>query len=137
MNAYVPDAARGLRRVFVRDLVVNARLGILPREEAAPQRVVIGIELLVADESAPSRVGPDRLERVVDYAAAAERARAVVASGHIRLAETLAERIALACLEDHRVASARVTVEKPDILPDVGAVGVSVERVRDTAPSQS
>lgn len=137
MNAYVPDAARGLRRVFVRDLVVNARLGILPREEAAPQRVVIGIELLVADESAPSGVGPDRLERVVDYAAAAERARAVVASGHIRLAETLAERIALACLEDHRVASARVTVEKPDILPDVGAVGVSVERRRDTRPSQS
>jgi dihydroneopterin aldolase len=131
MNAYVPDARRALRRVFVRDLTVQARLGIYPKEEAAPQRVVIGIEMLVADESAPSGVGPDRLDRVVDYAAAAERARQVATSGHTRLAETLAERIALACLEDHRVEAVRVTVEKPDIMPGVGAVGVSVERRRD------
>ena len=135
MNAYSPDAARGLRRVFVRDLTVAARLGILPQEEV-PQRVVIGIELLVADESAPSAVGADRLERVVDYSLVAERARAVATSGHIRLAETLAERIALACLEDRRVETARVTVEKPDILPDVGAVGVSVERRRDAGSSR-
>ncbi|SHJ16044.1 dihydroneopterin aldolase [Roseomonas rosea] len=131
MNAYVPDARRARRRVFVRDLTVQARLGIYPKEEAAPQRVVIGIEMLVEDESAPSGVGPDRLDRVVDYAAAAERARQVATSGHTRLAETLAERIALACLEDHRVEAVRVTVEKPDIMPGVGAVGVSVERRRD------
>jgi 7,8-dihydroneopterin aldolase/epimerase/oxygenase len=131
MNAYIPDARRARRRVFVRDLTVQARLGIYPKEEAAPQRVVIGIEMLVEDESAPSGVGPDRLDRVVDYAAAAERARQVATSGHTRLAETLAERIALACLEDHRVEAVRVTVEKPDIMPGVGAVGVSVERRRD------
>ncbi|WP_338663743.1 dihydroneopterin aldolase [Pararoseomonas sp. SCSIO 73927] len=131
MIPYIPDAARGLRRVFVRDLTVQARLGVYPKEEAAPQRVVIGIELLVRDESAPSAVGPDRVERVVDYAAAAEKARAVATTGHTRLAETLAERIAAACLEDPRVEAARVTVEKPDILPHVGAVGVSVERRRN------
>ncbi|MBP0491961.1 dihydroneopterin aldolase [Roseomonas sp. SG15] len=130
MTAYVPDAERGLRRVFVRDLTVEARLGVLPKE-VVPQRVVIGIELLVRDESAPAGVGPDRLERVVDYGAAAEKARLVATTGHTRLAETLAERIAVACLEDSRVVSARVTVEKPDILPHVGAVGVSVERRRN------
>ena len=130
MIPYLPDASARLRRVFVRDLTVQARLGVYPREEAAPQRVVIGIELLVADDAAPAGIGPDRLERVVDYAAVAERAKAVATSGHTRLAETLAERIAMACLEDTRVESARVTVEKPDILPHVGAVGVSVERRR-------
>jgi len=130
MIAYLPDALAGLRRVFVRDLTVQARLGVYPQEEAAPQRVVIGIELLVRDEAAPSGVGVDRLERVVNYAAVAQRAREVATGGHTRLAETLAERIAVACLEDARVEAARVTVEKPDILPDVGAVGVSVERRR-------
>lgn len=130
MTSYIPDAERGLRRVFVRDLTVQARLGVHPREEAAPQRVVIGIELLVLDDAAPAGIGPDRLERVVDYAAIAERARVVATTGHTRLAETLAERIAVACLEDPRVSSARVTVEKPDVLPHVGAVGVSVERRR-------
>jgi dihydroneopterin aldolase len=129
MTTYVPDAARGLRRVFVRDLTVQARLGIYPKEQA-PQRVVIGIELLVRDDAAPSGVGPDRLERVVDYGAVANRARAVATAGHTKLAETLAERIAVACLEDERVEAVRVTVEKPDIVADVGAVGVSVERRR-------
>ncbi|MFC7735016.1 dihydroneopterin aldolase [Roseomonas sp. GCM10028921] len=131
MISYIPDAGRGLRRIFVRDLTVQARLGVYPREEAAPQRVVIGIELLVEDDAAPSGVGADRLDRVVDYAVVADRARAVATGGHTRLAETLAERIALACLEDPRVRASRVTVEKPDILPGVGAVGVSVERVRN------
>jgi dihydroneopterin aldolase len=130
MTAYIPDAARALRRVFVRDLTVQARLGIFPKEVAAPQRVVIGIELLVTDDAAPAGVGPDRLERVVDYGAVANRAREVATSGHTRLAETLAERIAVACLEDPRVQAVRVTVEKPDIIPQVGAVGVSVERRR-------
>ena len=130
MIPYFPDATARLRRVFVRDLTVQARLGVYPREEAAAQRVVIGIELLVVDDAAPAGVGPDRLERVVDYAAVAERARSVATSGHTRLAETLAERIAMACLEDARVESARVTVEKPDIMPHVGSVGVSVERRR-------
>jgi len=130
MTSYSPDAERGLRRVFVRDLMVQARLGVYPREETAPQRVVIGIELLVTDDAAPAGIGPDRLERVVDYAAVTERARQVATAGHTRLAETLAERIAIASLEDPRVESARVTVEKPDAMPHVGAVGVSVERRR-------
>ncbi|WP_426958562.1 dihydroneopterin aldolase [Muricoccus radiodurans] len=128
MTAYLPDAGRGLRRVFVRDLTVHARLGIHP-SETAPQRVVIGIELLVRDEDVPG-VGPDRLDRVVNYEVPVTRAREIALAGQTRLSETLAERIALACLEDGRVVAARVTVEKPDILPGVGAVGVTVERRR-------
>ena len=50
MISYFPDAARGLRRVFVRDLTVQARLGVYPKEVAQAQRVVIGIELLVEAE---------------------------------------------------------------------------------------
>ena len=119
-----------LRRVFVRDLTLRARLGIEP-SEVEPQRVVIGIELMVDDESAADGVGPDRISRVVNYAEVADRARSIALAGHTRLAETLAERIAMAALEDPRVALARVTVEKPDILADVAAVGVTVERKRN------
>lgn len=135
MSGYAPDAARGLRRVFIRRLEVLARLGVYP-QEVVPQRVLIDIELLVEDDAAPHGVGPDRLERVVDYAAVAEAARATAGAGHVRLAETLAERIALAALADARVCAARVTVEKPDIVPDAAGVGVTVERLRNssTAP---
>lgn len=125
-----PDAARGLRLVFVRGLTVQALLGVHAHEEAAPQRVVIGIELAVRDADAPMGEGPDELSRVVDYGAVAATARRIASAGHVRLAETLAERIAVALLADARVVRARVSIEKPDVLPDVTTVGVVVERTR-------
>ena len=133
-SAYRPDAVQRLRRVFVRGLEVRASLGVLPYELHTRQRVIIGIELLVEDESAPASVGEEKLARVVDYGAVAARAREIATTGHIRLAETLAERIAVAALEDRRIVSAMVTVEKPDVLPDAAAVGVTVERQRPAAP---
>ncbi|MDO9709685.1 dihydroneopterin aldolase [Paracraurococcus lichenis] len=128
--SFAPDAGRRLRLVFVRGLTLQARLGIHPHEKAAPQRVVIGIELAVEDDAAPASVGVDDFGRVVDYAAVVKAARAVVAAGHTLLVETLAERIAAAALADPRVQRARVMVEKPDAFPDAASVGVVVERMR-------
>jgi 7,8-dihydroneopterin aldolase/epimerase/oxygenase len=85
---------------------------------------------VVQDDAAPSDVGPDEFRRVVDYARLVEVARATVATGHVLLVETLAERVALAALDDPRVQRARVTVEKPDAFADVESVGVTVERRR-------
>jgi dihydroneopterin aldolase len=131
MSGLAPDAAAGLRVVFVRGLELRALLGVHPHEKAAPQRVVVGVELAVRDEAAPSGVGEDDLRRTVDYAALVRAARTIVAEGHTLLVETLAERLALAALADPRVAKARVTVEKPDAFAEAASVGVSVERTRD------
>ena len=127
---YAPDAEGRLRVVFLRGLELQARLGIHPHEKAAPQRIRLGVELLVRDEAAPASVGADSFDRVVDYQRLVELARAEVAAGHVLLVETLAERIAAAALDDPRVERARVTVEKPDAFPDVCSVGVVVERRR-------
>ena len=127
---YAPDAEGGRRVVFVRGLELMAQLGIHPHEKAGPQRIRLDVELLVRDEAAPADVGADDIRRVVDYQHLVELARAVVATGHVLLVETLAERIAAAALADARVERARVTVEKPDAFPDVAAVGVIVERRR-------
>ena len=67
---------------------------------------------------------------MVDYEALIERVRRLVASRHVKLVETLAERVAALCLEDPRVRSARVRVEKLDAIPDAAAVGVEIERIR-------
>ena len=124
------DAAAGLRVVFVRGLELWALLGVHPHEKAAPQRVVVGVELAVRDEAAPSGVGEDDLRRTVDYSAVVRAARSIVAEGHTLLVETLAERLALAALADPRVVRVRVSVEKPDAFEDAASVGVSVERTR-------
>lgn len=124
----IANAALGLRHVFVRDMVLEARIGVFQREHGVAQRIRVNIDLAVDDAS--GAVGPDELSRVVDYGAVADGVRAIVASGHVRLVETLAERIAESCLADSRVASARIRVEKLDILPDAASVGVEVERLR-------
>lgn len=128
------DAALGLRHVFVRGLTLAASIGVHGHEREARQPVRIGIDLAVEDDGARpmSRpaAGRDELSRVVDYERVAEAVRAIVAQGHVLLVETLAERIAEACLSDHRVRIARVTVEKPEALPDADCAGVTIERRR-------
>ena len=138
----IADAVRGLRHVFLRDMVLTARIGVHPQEFAGPQRVRINVDLAAEDEGARaltgdgmaalsrSPVGRDELARVVDYEAVANAVRAIVAAGHVRLVETLAERIAEACLADPRVVSARVRVEKLDVFADAASAGVEVERRR-------
>ena len=75
-------------------------------------------------------MGRDDLARVVDYEQVANTVRGIIAAGHVRLVETLAERIAEACLLDPRVHVARIRVEKLDVFPDTAAVGVEIERTR-------
>lgn len=113
-----------LRRVFIRDLELLAQLGIHSHEKTNYQPVRINVDLCVED-SDPLE---DRLERVVDYEAIALRIRALVAQGHVNLAETLAEQIAETCLSDKRVRSARVRVEKLHAVPGAQSAGVEIER---------
>jgi dihydroneopterin aldolase len=120
----VADAARTIRHVFVRNLEVMAHIGIHGHEQGKPQPVRINLDLSVEDTHAIE----DRLENVVDYEAITKQVRAIVAAGHINLAETLAEMIASMCLEDARVRAARVRVEKLHALPGAESAGVEIER---------
>lgn len=132
MNTQIADARKGIRHVFLRDMVLPASIGVYPHEHAAPQRVRVNVDLGVDDDSlrAGVAVGPDELGRVVSYEKVADNVRAIVGAGHTRLVETLAERIARACLADPRIRMVRVRVEKLDIFPDAAAAGVEIERDR-------
>jgi dihydroneopterin aldolase len=122
------------RKMFIRDLVLNASIGVHAHEHAARQRVRINLDMVIDDQPAANMsraaVGRDDLARVVDYEAIVNRVRAIVLAGHVQLVETLAERLAEACLADARVVSAVVRVEKLDVFPDAAAAGVEVERRR-------
>ena len=115
------------RRVFVNGLEVMASVGIFEVEKRYEQRIVVSVDLDVADDYDGVS---DRLEAVVDYGRVVAAVRALVESAHFHLIETLAERIAESCLADVRVHVARITIEKPDILPGCRSVGIAIERGR-------
>jgi dihydroneopterin aldolase len=122
----IADAKRAIRHVFIRNLEVLAHIGIHGHEQGLMQPVRINVDLAVEDRAAIE----DRLDSVVDYEKISNTIRAIVAKGHINLAETLAERVAKACFEDHRVKTARVRVEKLHALPGAESAGVEIERER-------
>ena len=126
------DSARFLRHVFLRDMMLQASIGVYASEHEAPQRIRVNIDLAVDDEGASpisrQAVGRDDLARVVDYEAVANAVRSIVASGHVQLVETLAERIAETILHDTRIRIARVRVEKLDVFADAASAGVEIER---------
>lgn len=115
------------RRIFIRDLVLSARIGVWAHEKTQEQRIRINVDLDVAD----TPVDTDSLDTVVCYNTVIEGIRDIIANGHVHLAETLAERIAALCLEDGRVFTARVRVEKLDVVPDAASVGVEIVRKRE------
>jgi dihydroneopterin aldolase len=121
------EAPRGLRRVFVRDLELIGRVGLLAHEIRYEQRIVVSVELAVQDTYDGQS---DRLADVLDYSKVVDGISALVQGEHVYLLETLAERIAALCLDDRRVASARVRIEKPDIMPSCRSVGIEIERHR-------
>jgi dihydroneopterin aldolase len=131
--APVANARAAVRHVFLRDMVLAASIGVHAFEHQAPQRIRVNIDLAIDDDrlEASSLAGRDDLSRVVDYEKVADGVRAIVSSRHVRLVETLAERLAESCLLDTRVRLVRVRVEKLDIFADTASVGVEIERVRD------
>jgi dihydroneopterin aldolase len=126
MNTIQTIAGRGIRHVFIRNLELLAHIGVYRHEEDKMQPIRINMDLATEDAGDAQ----DRLDNVVDYAAVESRIRAIVSEGHVRLAETLAERIAAACLEDARVITARIRVEKLHALPGAESAGVEIERSR-------
>jgi len=117
-------AVTNSRRVFVRDLVLAWEIGVFSHEHGRKQRVRINVDLLVPEKDAHH----DQLHNIVSYSDIVDRIRALAAAGRVNLVETLAERIAALCLDDARVRSARIKVEKLDVYPDAAAVGVEIER---------
>ena len=120
---FVPAARLACLKVHVRGLVVDAEVGVYGHEHGRRQPLVIEVELTVEP-------GPvEHIADTVNYETIAEAARALAASGHVKLVETFADRLARACLRDPRVLAARVKVDKPEALaPAVAGVELTLER---------
>ena len=123
----IADARAAIRHAFVRDLVLECSIGVHQFEREATQRVRINLDLAVREADTSGQLNDD-LANVVCYEELTKGVRAIVARDHVNLVETLAEDVATMCLTDMRVRSARIRVEKLDILEDALSVGVEIER---------
>ena len=115
-------------RITLRGLRVRGHHGVLAEERAQGQDFVLDVSLVLDTRSAAAT---DDLDRTVDYSRLARVLADVVAGEPVALLETLAQRLADACLSDARVAAVDVTVHKPQApMPVPVAVSVSIRRSR-------
>ena len=112
-------------RIFLSGIRVVARHGVTAEERARPQEFEIDL-VCATDASLAART--DELSATVDYARLRAIAVAVAERGSFRLLETLAERIAVAILDEVRAPWLRVRVTKLHP-PGVGVpASVEIER---------
>jgi dihydroneopterin aldolase len=116
-------------RIALRGLRVRGHHGVFDHERAEGQDFVVDV---VLDVDVLHAAETDDLADTVDYGALAQTIARVVSGEPVNLLETLAQRIAVACLDDVRVRSVEVSVHKPEapIPLAFGDVVVTVVRSR-------
>jgi dihydroneopterin aldolase len=120
------------RRIFLREVLLDANIGIHDFERAGSQRLVINVDVFVP--LALSTPRHDRISEVLDYDFVRLTIRRRIEQGHINLQETLVDDIARALLAHPSVTAVRVASEKPDVYADVEAVGLEVLHFKDGTP---
>jgi len=119
------------RRLFLRNYVVDANIGIHAIEKEGAQRLALNVDLYVP--LALSTPRHDKIHEVIDYDFIRLTIRHRIEQGHINLQETLVDDIARSLLAHPAVRAVRVASEKPDVYPDVDAVGIEILHFKDVA----
>ncbi|HUZ57044.1 MAG TPA: dihydroneopterin aldolase [Streptosporangiaceae bacterium] len=112
-----------LDRISLSGLRAYGYHGVLPAEREQGQEFIADAVLWL-DTSAAAAA--DDLSRTVDYGALAGRLAEIISGEPVALIETLAQRLATACLADARVRHAEITVHKPDAPVGVPVRDISV-----------
>ncbi len=114
-----------LDRISVRDYVQQVEIGAFQSERGVTQRLRFNVVLEVARSAGGAQ---DDVDQIISYDTITDAIDAELATERMNLLETLAEHIAIRCLEDRRAIRVFVRIEKLDRIP--GALGVEIMRRR-------
>lgn len=131
MNALFDARLADCRRIFLRNCVVDANIGVHAHEKNGTQRVALNVDVFVPLSLSTPR--HDRIHEVIDYDFIRRAIQHRIDQGHINLQETLVDDVARALLAHPAVRAVRVSSEKPDVYDDVDAVGIEIVHFKESA----
>ncbi len=116
-----------LDKISITGLRVRGRHGVYEHERENGQEFVVDAVLWL--DTSPAAAADD-LSRTADYGSITSRLAGIVAGEPVALIETLAQRLAAACLADDAVREAEVTVHKPQapLAQDVADIAITIRR---------
>lgn len=116
-----------LDRILIRDLTVDAIIGIYEWERQKPQEILINLTLYTDLKQAGDT---DDLAYSIDYEQIAKQIQSLATRAQRLTVEALAQDIAKHCLALDSVERVCVRVDKPEALNSARSVGVEIERSR-------
>ena len=104
------------RRFLLTGIETTCSIGIHDFERAAPQRVLVDVEVLLAADKEPEA---DHIDDALNYDDIRQTVVDIAESRHFDLQETLARVVFDAVRSMKTVTGARVRTAKPDVYKDV------------------
>ncbi|MGY1747211.1 dihydroneopterin aldolase [Blastococcus sp. SYSU D00695] len=117
-------------RITVRGITAHAHHGVYDWEREKGQ--TFSVDVVLELDTRPAAAGDD-LARTVNYAELAQGLHAILTGEPVSLLETLAQRMADACLANALVDAVEITVHKPDAELGVPFADVTVAVRRERA----
>jgi len=112
-------------KVFIKNLEIDAIIGIYDIERVNAQKVIFDIEM---STDVAKAAGTEDINDALNYKTLSDELKDYVGGSSFLLIETLAEEVAKIILTDYGVQWLQLTLHKPDALDGSTDVGVVIER---------
>ncbi len=111
--------------IFLRDLEINATIGIFEWEKRIKQKVRIDLEM---GTDIAKAAASDAIEDTLDYKSISKRIIQFVEDSRYELIETMIEKVSEILINEFNIPWVRVTISKPGAVRGSRDVGITIER---------
>ena len=116
------------KKVLIKELILNLRLGYYDFEKAKPQKVKFNLEVDYRDKKPTN---DKDLKSIVNYDKLVKLIKKLVINKHYNFLETLAEDVFDKLFKDIRIDKITLQIEKLEIMKDCSSVGIQISKKRN------
>ena len=111
--------------VLIKNLILNASVGIYPKEKNRTQKVRFNISITAKDNIQTK----NDISEFVSYEDIIKNVKNVINKGHTPLIENLAQNIAKKCLINKKILKIEIMIEKLERFKEAESVGIKIIRM--------
>ena len=111
--------------IFIEEMKIETIIGVSEWERALPQTLLIDLEMTLPKMTSATS---DLITDTIDYAVVSERIKSISSNHTFKLLEPLAHLIIETLEKEFKSSWIKLKISKPQILPQIKAVGVIFEK---------
>ena len=115
------------KKVLIKDLILNLRLGYYNFEKKKPQKIKFSLEANYKDKKPTN---DKDLKSIVNYDKLVKLIKKLVKNKHYNFLDTLAEDFFDELFKDKRIDKITLQIEKLEIMKDCSSVGIQISKKR-------